>query len=146
LLFDVTQLRRCMRTQLKWAKKISKSKYVRYRAVHFALLSLLLCVKEEFPFEWKIPPCPRAHMLIIFIKRRRQLNLSLACMPWLTCLLIYMCALSLWFHYADAIGGEESPFAKQTLGKIITSTRQKADIQTHKGLKGISIGAEEALY
>jgi hypothetical protein len=56
-----------------------------------------------------------------------------------------MCALSL-SGFITPLEENRIPFAEQTLGKIITSTRQKADIQKHKGLKGISIGVEEALY
>jgi len=137
-----------MRTQLKWAKKISKSKYVRYRAVHFALLSLslLLCAsRKNSHLSGKfLRVLGRTCSLFSLNGEGSSISVSLACRGSLVYL--FICALSLWFHYADAIGGEESPFAKQTLGKIITSTRQKADIQTHKGLKGISIGAEEALY
>lgn len=132
-----------MRTQLKWAKK-SKSKYVRYRrravgAPLWICTLLSLCVKEEFPFERKIPPCPRAHMLIIFIKRQRQLNLSRLHTTAHLFTYVYVNSRSLCFHYAGANGGEEYPLCKADAWKNnhLNAATKSRYIQRLRGISSL---------
>lgn len=146
----MTQLRRCMRTQLKWAKK-SKSKYVRYRrrAVG-APLWIALCFRSASRKNSHL----RGKFLRVlgrtcslFSLNGKGSSISVACTQRLTCLLMYMWTLVLSAFIMPAPMAEKNiPFARQTLGKIITSTRrQKADI--YKGWEAFPLSeAQEALY